>query len=311
MPTYRNGEVPANLLVTFASGWLPNEGTWYHQLPPATHAKHLALVALAKRNTGRVLKISEGWGAYRPLHIQVYAKRVHGIFAATPGTSSHGMWWERMQCAAIDYGNWGYVYDYDRSDFYRDVRAVGLEPGLISPQRGYPDEPWHVVDKHPWAGGSAAGGGNITEDDMTPGEFLDTAIELVPGDPSTRRTVAQALRAIFTETEATIKRVDTARTQIADVAGAVWQYKAQHPLAKDAAGNPVQVTMADFLRYEPAEHENTRRMIGGLSAAVAPDVDYEKIAAEIAAAFPELDAHAFAVAAADEADRRERERLGS
>lgn len=157
--TYKNGRVPADLLVTFASGWLPGEGTWYHQLPPATYAKHLALVALAKRNTGRTLKISEGWGAYRPYNVQVYAKSIHGIYAASPGTSSHGMYWEGQQCAAIDYGNWSYVYNGNREAFYRDVRAVGMEPGLISVPRGYPDEPWHVVDKNPWAAGGAVAGG--------------------------------------------------------------------------------------------------------------------------------------------------------
>ncbi|MGW9268318.1 hypothetical protein [Microbacterium sp. NPDC055599] len=158
---FPNGRVPQDRLITFASGWLPNEGTWYHQLPPATYAKHLSLVALAKRNTGRVLKPSEGWSCYRPYDVQVYAKRVHGIWAATPGTSSHGMFWERIECAAIDYGNWSYVYNGNRGNFYRDVRAVGLEPGLISTVRGYPDEPWHVVDKRPWAAGAATGGGAV------------------------------------------------------------------------------------------------------------------------------------------------------
>lgn len=162
MPSYRNGRVPEHLLVTFASGWLPVEGTWKHQLPPATYRKHLALVALAKKRTGRTLKVSEGWGAYRPYAIQVYAKQIHGRWAASPGTSSHGMYWEGKQCAAIDYGNWGAVYNWDRDAFYRDVRAVGLVPGLISEARGYPDEPWHVVDRDPWAavpsGGSTAPG---------------------------------------------------------------------------------------------------------------------------------------------------------
>ena len=168
MPAYRNGEVPAGLLVTFASGWLPNEGTWKHQLPPATYRKHLALVALAKLNAGRTLKVSEGWGAYRPRHIQEYAKKIHGIYAATPGTSSHGMFWEGRQCAAIDYGNWSYVYGGNRAAFYRDVRAVGMVPGLISPARGYPDEPWHVVDLDPWAAVPAGSGSSFVpeEDDM-------------------------------------------------------------------------------------------------------------------------------------------------
>lgn len=158
---FPNGRVPQDKLITFASGWLPGEGTWYHQLPPGTYAKHLTLVALAKRNTGHDLKPTAGWSCYRPLSVQVYAKKVHGIWAATPGTSSHGMFWERIECAAIDYGNWSSVYNGNRANFYRDVRAVGLEPGLISPQRGYPDEPWHVVDKKPWAAGAATGGGAV------------------------------------------------------------------------------------------------------------------------------------------------------
>src|SRR5690606_6789363 len=37
-----------------------------------------------------------------------------------------------------------------RAAFFEDCRAVGLSPHLISPQRGYPDEPWHVVDLDPW-----------------------------------------------------------------------------------------------------------------------------------------------------------------
>lgn len=162
MPRYPNGRVPDAALVTFATGWLPNEGTWKHQLPPATYRKHLALVALALRNTGRLLKPTEGWSCYRPLSVQEYAKRIHGIWAATPGTSSHGMFWEGRDCAAIDYGNWSYVYGGDRGAFYRDVRAVGLAPGLIAPARGYPDEPWHVVDLEPWAAVPASSGGAPT-----------------------------------------------------------------------------------------------------------------------------------------------------
>lgn len=165
--SYRNGYVPDDKLITFASGWLPAEGAWKHQLPPDTYVKHVALVALAKRNTGRDLKPTEGWSCYRPFSVQVYAKKVYGIWAATPGTSSHGMFWEGKQCAAIDYGNWSYVYNGDRSAFYRDVRAVGLTPGLISTERGYPDEPWHVVDLDPWAAVPASGGGSTISKEAT------------------------------------------------------------------------------------------------------------------------------------------------
>lgn len=157
MPSYTNGYIPDSLLITFNVGVSSGEGVWKHQLSPGTYAKHLALVALARKNTGRTLQISTGWGAYRPMPAQVYARKVHGNGAAVPGTSSHGGFWEKKQTLAIDYGNWAYVYNGDRAAFYRDVRAVGLEPGLISPQRGYPDEPWHVVDLAPWAAAGAAG----------------------------------------------------------------------------------------------------------------------------------------------------------
>lgn len=159
MVTYSNGYIPSSLLVTFNVGRSAGEGEWKHQLSPATYAKHLALVALARKNTGRTLTLSNGWSGYRPYSAQVYARQRYGNGAAWPGTSSHGGFWEGQQTLAIDYGNWSYVYNGSRDAFYRDCRAVGFEPGLISPQRGYPDEPWHVVDKNPWAAVGAVAGG--------------------------------------------------------------------------------------------------------------------------------------------------------
>lgn len=165
MVTYSNGYIPSSLLVTFNVGRSAGEGEWKHQLSPATYAKHLALVALARKNTGRTLSLSNGWSGYRPYSAQVYARQRYGNGAAWPGTSSHGGFWEGQQTLAIDYGNWSYVYNGSRDAFYRDCRAVGFEPGLISPQRGYPDEPWHVVDKNPWtavgAGAGVENGGGV------------------------------------------------------------------------------------------------------------------------------------------------------
>lgn len=153
MPSYSNGYVPERLLVTFKTGWNKTDGNWKHQLSPSTYRKHQRMVELARRRTGRTLEISEGWGAYRPYNIQVIARNLYGNGAAWPGTSSHGGFWEGKQTLAIDYGNWGHVYGWDRAAFYADVRAAGLAPGLIHPSRGnnYPDEPWHVVDLDPWA----------------------------------------------------------------------------------------------------------------------------------------------------------------
>lgn len=166
--SYRNGEVPSSWLIQFASGYNASDGAWVHSLPPSTYRKHLALVAIAKRSTGRDLKIGVGWCAYRPLGPQKMLKKRFGIMAATPGTSSHGGLWEGRQVMAIDYSNWSSVYGGDRAAWFRDVRAAGFVPDMISPRRGYPDEPWHVIDYEPWAAIPSGGGSSSEseEDDM-------------------------------------------------------------------------------------------------------------------------------------------------
>jgi hypothetical protein len=151
MPTYTNGYIPENLLVIFKRGWSKIDGDWYWGLPPATYARHLALVALArKRNPNVTLTPTAGFSCYRPYWAQVIAQKVWGNGAATPGTSSHGGYWERRQTLAIDYHNWGQVYGWNQAAWFADARAVGLTPGMIMRSRGYPDEPWHVIDLDPW-----------------------------------------------------------------------------------------------------------------------------------------------------------------
>jgi hypothetical protein len=151
MPTYSNGYIPETLLVIFKRGWSKIDGDWYWGLPPATYARHLALVALArKRNPNVWLTPTEGFSCYRPYWAQVIAQKVWGNGAARPGTSSHGGFWEGRQTLAIDYHNWGQVYGWNQAAWFADVRAVGLTPGMIMRSRGYPDEPWHVIDLDPW-----------------------------------------------------------------------------------------------------------------------------------------------------------------
>lgn len=161
--TVRNGFIPEEYLVTIAEGWDEPDGHWKHQMTPATYQKHQRLLEIARRRTGRTLEISVGWGAYRPHHIQVLARQIHGIWAAWPGTSSHGGFWEGREVMAIDYSNWGWVYGWNRTAWNTDVRAAGLTPDMITPARGYPDEPWHVVDMNPqigsFSGGTATAGG--------------------------------------------------------------------------------------------------------------------------------------------------------
>ena len=172
MPTYRNGYIPRDLLVRIASGTNSDVGYWEHLLSPATYARHLALVKRARDRAGKTLAMGAGWSAYRPYDQQVRAREIYGNGAAQPGTSSHGGFWEGRQTLAMDYSNWSSVYGGDRATFYADCRAVGLEPGLIEPRRGYPDEPWHVVDGQPWSAVPAYDGVFTPflpeEEDMTP-----------------------------------------------------------------------------------------------------------------------------------------------
>lgn len=154
MPNYNNGYISYSDLTTFARGHNSTDGDWDHSLSPATYARHLELVRIAKARTGRDLAISSGWSAYRPYQAQVLARKIHGNGAATPGTSSHGGFWEGKQTLAMDYGNWAWVYQNHggQNQFFADARAAGLTPGMIMRSRGYPDEPWHVIDLNPWSG---------------------------------------------------------------------------------------------------------------------------------------------------------------
>lgn len=166
--TYRNGYVPESKLVIFKRGRNERDGDWFWGLSPSTYRKHLALVARAKKRTGRTLSPSDGWSTYRPYAAQEDARDRYGVGAAWPGTSSHGGYWEGRDTLAIDYGNWAWVYaqfgSRARAEFYADCRAVGLAPGMISKARGYPDEPWHVIDLDPWA---PVPSGSVTPGDTT------------------------------------------------------------------------------------------------------------------------------------------------
>jgi hypothetical protein len=158
MPTYSNGYIPLSLLVVFRTGHNSIDGDWYHAFSPATLQRHKNLLWLGFKRTGRWLALTDGYCAYRPYAIQVAAYDRLGNKAAYPGKSSHGGTFEGYQSLAGDYGNWETVYSgFDGKDaFYADCRAAGLTPGLISPARGYPDEPWHVVDQNPWSAVPAA-----------------------------------------------------------------------------------------------------------------------------------------------------------
>lgn len=183
---WKNGYIPESELVIFRRGWNSIDGDWFWGLTPGTYARHQALLQRAFDRTGRWLEPSDGWGTYRPYGPQVIARRIWGNGAAVPGTSSHGGFWENQETLAIDYSNWAWVYEKHggRAAFYEDCRAVGLTPGMIEPSRGYPDEPWHVIDKNPRSGAPASSGGVIvlpTEEEELMGAKEDIVRDVLAG----------------------------------------------------------------------------------------------------------------------------------
>lgn len=294
MPDYSNGYIPENLLVIFARGANTVDGAWFHGLPAATYARHLRLVELARERTGKTLRISDGWGAYRPYAAQQIARAIYGNGAAWPGTSSHGGVWEGRQTAAMDYSNWGDVYGWDRAAFAADCYAAGLTPNMIVPARGYPDEPWHVIDLDPW--GEVPAGFDSTafplEDDMpTMQEFLNTPA--YDGGPT--------ISAFF-------KAVDQG-----GVATQVWGRVVDRGL--DGAGNPLLVSAIQELADAKTL---AMQILGKPTGEVSVDVDEAALAASLAplitanlSKVSDEDVKRLAVAAADEQDRRARERLGA
>lgn len=171
---WRNGYIPDSELTRFGDhGYNATDKDWYWSLTPGTLARVLALIALAYVHTGRRLSPGSGWTTYRPYWAQVIARNVWGIGAAWPGTSSHGGFWEGRETLAIDFSNWSYVYNGDRAAFYADCWAVGLTPGMIEPRRGYPDEPWHVIDMNPRASAPAPAAVTPSEEDELMGAAQD------------------------------------------------------------------------------------------------------------------------------------------
>lgn len=155
MPTYPNGYIPRSALVLVGSGYT-GDGYYEHLLPPATAARHRALVALGEQRNRRTLKITPGYNGFRPMAVQIVARERWGTGAALPGSSSHGGdWagaptrWIRVDTAAIDYSNWLYVFG-SWDNFIAACREVGLMAGAIMPP-DWPAEQWHVIDLNPYS----------------------------------------------------------------------------------------------------------------------------------------------------------------
>ena len=143
MARFRNGEVPAGLLIEIGSG-RNEDGEWKHLLPRSTARKVARLIKLGEERRGRTLTITPGYNCYRPRPWQVLARsqacdRGRCNDAAVPGSSSHGGEYQGRDSIAIDFLNWLWVWG-SREAFYAACREVGLTPGVFD------WEPWHVCD---------------------------------------------------------------------------------------------------------------------------------------------------------------------
>lgn len=288
---WKNGYIPAADLFVFHRGTNSTDGDWYWALTPGTYARHLDLVERARKRTGKALTPSVGFSTYRPYASQEVARRMFGNGAAIPGTSSHGGFWEGRETLAIDYGNWSYVYSGDRATFFADVRAAGLTPNMISPGRGYPDEPWHVIDMNPRSAPAAAGSG-ATPFDAEEAELMGAKEDIQAMHDVTRAYIRDQVRDMFNATNQAIVE----RTQ------------AQHDVTRRYLGDLGQ-----------AQHDVTRGYLVDTLTAAVGQVAVGVDAAEIRRAVEEavagvdvvarVDVAAIADAVNDEADQRVRDRL--
>lgn len=291
---WRNGQIPDADLVVFKRGHNATDGDWYWALSPATLARLNALIARALKRTGRTLVPSDGYSCYRPIPAQETARRLYGNGAAVVGTSSHGGWWEKRETLAIDIGNWAWVYaDHGgRAAFYEDARAVGLTPGMISPERGYPDEPWHLIDLNPRSAVPAFA-------DATPLDPEETELMGVLDD--IRDMFNATNQAIVERTQA---QHDVTRTYLRD------QTQRQHDVTRGYLGDLSQ-----------KQHDVTRGyVVDSLVAAVAkvaPGLPADDLRAAVVEALRDVkveaavDIDAIAERVNDEADQRQRDRLSA
>lgn len=137
-----NGRLDESRMEVLGSGW-DRYGQWYHLAPPGTAARWRELVRLAREKYGVTLRVTPGWNIYRPLRIQYAYRRDLGVWAAVPGTSSHGGVYDGREFMAIDVQNWG---DLGWARFVALCRIVGFMVNFVTPT-----ELWHIGDPSPWS----------------------------------------------------------------------------------------------------------------------------------------------------------------
>ena len=155
---YANGQVPLHLLVKLGEQLY---------LPPGTAARWRWFVAEGKGRFGVTFRVTgpssrgwDGWNCYRPLDIQRKYKNAFGQWAASPGYSSHGGFYQGREVFAIDVANWASV---SWGNFTALANQAGFRVDFVSPR-----EQWHIGDfNNPWIIPAFAAG-NSEDNDLTP-----------------------------------------------------------------------------------------------------------------------------------------------
>lgn len=201
---------------------------------------------------------------------------------------------------------WGDAADSD--DWYDPYAAAVWRAGGWRQTARYNDdrdEPWHgehFPHLDTLAGQPASTGGAdmpLNNDDLI--AILTAKFNVTQRGETRQVSIAQALEAVFVVG-------DILADRIGEVPDKVWATPLAHTLAVNEKGEALQLPAGDYLRFEPAEHANTRAAVARV---VTGDIELDELTNEIAAKFPQLDVHALAVAAADELDRRTRERYAA
>jgi hypothetical protein len=125
---YPNGHIPAKALC-------PLYGDPSHMLRPSAAAAFNALSKAYERDTGSPICITD---SYRSLAEQIAVKASRGKWAASPGTSEHGMGRALDLCGGINsFGSPAHLWMKQHAPLYGWFHPAWAEPGGALP------EPWH------------------------------------------------------------------------------------------------------------------------------------------------------------------------
>lgn len=208
-----------------------------------------------------------------------------GNIAATPGTSVHG--WGLAVDLASGINTFG-------TPQYNWMKANATRFGFDN-DRGIIDrEAWH------WEYGNKsapifAGDSIVTiENDMplTNADVQKVALAVITAEFADKEGKTVRLLDVLNRTDRTARDVQIAVDTIPD---RVWTKGIPHPLAVDEKGKTAIIQAQDYLRYEPSEHENTRRVVQQAANELS-DKDVERIATVVAAKMtaPVIDVEAIA-----------------